>query len=88
MPPFPRIRSISRSARYQIGDGGNPNRNASQDVMDGLNQYRFMNDAELLAAWESASNVAGPHASSKPATDDTPAPGNQPAAGGEVRPAA
>ena len=57
-------------------------------VMDGLNQYRFMNDAELLAAWESASNVAGPHASSKPATDDTPAPGNQPAAGGEVRPAA
>ena len=26
-------------------------------VMDGLNRYRFMNDAELLAAWESARNV-------------------------------
>jgi hypothetical protein len=27
-------------------------------VMDGLNRYRFINVPELLAAWESASNVA------------------------------
>lgn len=54
-------------------------------VMDGLNQYRFTSDAESLAAWESASNVAGPTrgaASTKPVPSDTPAPG------GEVRPAA
>ncbi len=38
------------------------------NVMDGLNRYRFMNDAELLAAWESASNVlAAPRAAEKPA---------------------
>ena len=43
-------------------------------VIDGLNRYRFMNDAEALAAWESASSVPG---------------GGKPAGGaGEVRPAA
>ncbi len=29
-------------------------------VMDGLNQFRFANDAEKLAAWESAINLFGP----------------------------
>jgi hypothetical protein len=55
------------------------------NVMDGLNRYRFMNDAELLAAWESASNVlAAPRsgASSRPTPDPVPP------AGGEIRPAA
>ena len=51
-------------------------------VMDGLNRYRFMNDAERLAAWESASNIAGPPKSDVPAK---PAPGETPPAGGEVR---
>lgn len=47
-------------------------------VMDGLNRYRFMNDAERLAAWESASNVLA-----------TPRNGtSKPAPGGEIRPAA
>jgi hypothetical protein len=48
------------------------------NVMDGLNRYRFMNDAELLAAWESASNVLAPPRSG---TSTKPAPG-------EIRPAA
>lgn len=30
-------------------------------VMDGLNRFRFANDAERLAAWESASNVITPN---------------------------
>jgi hypothetical protein len=51
-------------------------------VMDGLNRYRFINDAELPAAWESASNVAGPPKSSVPAK---PAPGETPPDSGEVR---
>jgi len=52
-------------------------------VMDGLNRYRFMTDGELLAAWESASNVlAAPRApAAKPGSQEPPA-------GGEVRPAA
>jgi hypothetical protein len=54
-------------------------------VMDGLNQYRFKDDTEALAAWTSASNVAGPHASD---TKEEPVPGEGPVAGGEVRPAA
>jgi hypothetical protein len=28
--------------------------------MDGLNRFRFANDPESLAAWESASNTFGP----------------------------
>jgi hypothetical protein len=28
-------------------------------VLDGLNRVRFEHDAELMAAWESASNVFG-----------------------------
>lgn len=53
-------------------------------VLDGLNRYRFRNDAKLLAAWDSASNVlATPkNGASKPGTEGTPP------AGGEVRPAA
>lgn len=47
-------------------------------VMDGLNRYRFMNDAELLAAWDSASNVL---ATPRSSADTKPAPG-------EIRPAA
>jgi hypothetical protein len=58
-------------------------------VMDGLNHYRFMNDAELLAAWESVSNVPpAPRGGSggKPAPGD--APGDTSPPDGEIRPAA
>jgi len=53
-------------------------------VLDGLNRYRFRNDAKLLAAWDSASNVlATPKSGApKPGSDGTPP------AGGEVRTAA
>lgn len=54
-------------------------------VMDGLNRYRFMNDAERLAAWESASNIAGPP---KPDVPAKPARDATPPASGEARPAA
>jgi hypothetical protein len=54
------------------------------NVMDGLNRYRFMKEGELLAAWESASNVlATPRNGSA-----KPAPGGAPPTGGEIRPAA
>ena len=38
-------------------------------LMDGLNRYRFADDANALAEWMSASNVVGPPRSSsgKPA---------------------
>jgi hypothetical protein len=55
------------------------------NVMDGLNRYRFMNDAELLAAWESASNVL---AAPRSGTSTRPTPDPAPPAGGEIRPAA
>ena len=48
-------------------------------VMDGLNRFRFANDAEKLAAWESASNVITPSRSE----GDGPAPVAE-----QVRPAA
>jgi len=53
-------------------------------VMDGLNRYRFVNDAELLAGWETASNVisASKNGTPKPDTETTPP------TGGEIRPAA
>lgn len=54
-------------------------------VMDGLNRYRFMNDAELLAAWESASSVA---ATPRAGTSAGTGPEAGPPAGGEIRPAA
>jgi hypothetical protein len=53
-------------------------------VMDGLNRFRFGNDPESLAAWESASNTV---ATPRP-TPETVSPETQPPAGGEVRPAA
>jgi hypothetical protein len=46
-------------------------------VMDGLNRYRFKGDPNLLASWESASNVVA-----APRSDVTPP------VGGEVKPAA
>jgi hypothetical protein len=54
------------------------------NVMDGLNRYRFGSDAELLAAWESASSVLATSRSGTP----KPAPEATPPTGGEVRPAA
>ncbi len=53
-------------------------------VMDGLNRLRFSNDPELLAAWESASNVVATPKNGTP----KPAPGDPPPTGGEIRPAA
>ncbi|MDZ4862981.1 MAG: hypothetical protein SGJ01_05990 [Gemmatimonadota bacterium] len=48
-------------------------------VLDGRNRFRFQNAAELLAAWESASNVVTPNAGT--ADGPTPAPA-------QVKPAA
>lgn len=53
-------------------------------VLDGLNRFRFANDAESLAAWESASNV---FPTPRP-TAPEPAPAKTPPARAEVRPAA
>jgi hypothetical protein len=48
-------------------------------VMDGLNRARFADDAELLAAWESASNTFGPlHTGEKPTSpEETPPSGRE-----------
>ena len=56
------------------------------NVMDGLNRYRFMNDAELLAAWESASNVLAAPRSRHEATRPTPDPVPRPPGGDSARP--
>jgi len=53
-------------------------------VLDGLNRVRFAHDAELLAAWESASNIVGGPVVRGSKSD----PGPQPTPGGEVKPAA
>jgi hypothetical protein len=53
-------------------------------VMDGLNRYRFVDDRELLAAWETASNVLATPKTGTP----KPGSGDTPPTGGEVRPAA
>lgn len=53
-------------------------------VMDTLNRWRFANDPEIVAEWESVSNVIGP---ARPAADKPTTP-EQPSAGGETRPAA
>jgi hypothetical protein len=54
-------------------------------VMNGLVRLKFANQTEVLAAWESASNVvAAPKPEDKPATSPAPTPPT----GGEVRPAA
>jgi hypothetical protein len=53
-------------------------------VMDGLNRLRFGTEPQLLAAWESASNVVA-----TPKTGAAkPGSGETPPAGGEIRPAA
>ena len=52
-------------------------------LMDGANRYRFAEDAEALAAWESAINTFAPsRSSSKPPASGTPP------LGGEIKPAA
>jgi hypothetical protein len=52
-------------------------------VLDGYNRVRFAGDPELLAAWESASNMVGPSRSAqKP--DEPEAPASE----GAVKPAA
>ena len=48
-------------------------------VLDGRNRFRFQNDAELLAAWESAGNLVTPNSGT--ADGPTPAPA-------QVKPAA
>jgi hypothetical protein len=54
-------------------------------VMDGLNRSRFAEQGELMAEWESASNVFGPiHPSRETETSQEVTP----PAGGEARPAA
>lgn len=57
------------------------------NVMDGLNRFRFAEDAEKLAAWVSASNVAQParKKAEEPAPDTT---GTTPPAGDTNHPAA
>jgi hypothetical protein len=56
-------------------------------VMNGLVRLKFANQTEVLAAWESASNVvAAPTPVDKPGTGITPPSGGTPP--GEVRPAA
>jgi hypothetical protein len=56
-------------------------------VMNGLVRLKFANQTEVLAAWESASNVvAAPKPEDKPETGGTPPTGGT--SPGEVRPAA
>jgi hypothetical protein len=53
-------------------------------LMDGLNRFRFAEDAEALAEWESSSNTFGPGRSTvvKPTAPETPPEGS------EIKPAA
>jgi hypothetical protein len=53
------------------------------EVMDGLNRFRFADDAAVLAEWEAVSNVIGPP---HPAEVKPKAPGQSSV--GDVRPAA
>jgi hypothetical protein len=52
-------------------------------LMDGLNHYRFADDADSLAGWESASNVVG-----LPSSGGQGIPSDTPPSGGEIKPAA
>ena len=54
-------------------------------VMDGLNRFRFADQGEVLAEWESASNVFGPVRTN--CEKETP-PDEVPPTGGESRTAA
>jgi hypothetical protein len=47
-------------------------------VMDALNQFRFADDAAVLAEWNTVSNVVNP----------APTPSQPPTSGGEIKPAA
>jgi hypothetical protein len=54
------------------------------EIMDGINRYRFEDQPELLAAWESAKHVVtGPQTAEEKAKEGPAAPGP-----GEVKPAA
>ncbi len=44
------------------------------DLLDGLNRYRFRDDAERLAAWESARNLPSPTREEPPPAGDPLAP--------------
>jgi hypothetical protein len=55
-------------------------------MMDGLNRYRFRRAPELLAAWESVSNVVAAPRSGTVRPGEVP--GEVPAQDGDVRPAA
>jgi hypothetical protein len=58
-------------------------------VMNGLIRIRFAHQAELLAAWDSATNVvATPRPEDKPVTGQPPVTTQPPASGGDIKPAA
>jgi len=59
-------------------------------LMDGSNRFRFANDPELLAGWQSASNTFGPPRSAGQAVGRTGGQSIPPAtpSGGEIKPAA
>jgi len=59
--------------------------------MDGANHYRFADDADSLAGWESASNVIGPPRSGGQPVGRSSGQSTSPATppqGGEIEPAA
>ena len=55
-------------------------------MMDGLHRYRFRRAPELLAGWESVSNVVAGPRSGAPKPGETPE--DAPVQDGDVRPAA
>ena len=58
-------------------------------MLDGINQYRFLREPELLTAWEQARHVvAGPQAKTSEDENPAPFPGPAPTTPGEVKPAA
>ena len=60
-------------------------------LMDGANHYRFADDADSLAGWESASNVFGPPRAGGQSVSRSGGQGSAPdtpPAGGQIEPAA
>lgn len=58
-------------------------------MLDGINQYRFEKEPELLVAWDSAKHVvSGPQVEAPETTPVTPPPGPTEPPSGEVKPAA
>lgn len=54
------------------------------EIMDGMNRYRFADQPELLAAWETARHVVtGPRTAEEQAEEEPTSPES-----GEVKPAA